>query len=66
VAVSTSDGLCVYTHLWWTEDGPLEDPYAPSADQLLQSRRRVLELAPDWIIPGHGRPFRLSSKEPVL
>jgi len=66
VAVSTSDGLCVYTHLRWTEAGPLEDPYAPSADQLLQSRRRVLELAPDWIIPGHGRPFRLSSKEPVL
>ena len=66
VAITTSDGLCVYTHLWWTEDGPLEDPYAPSVAQLASSRRRVLDLHPDWIIPGHGRPFRPDLKEPVV
>jgi glyoxylase-like metal-dependent hydrolase (beta-lactamase superfamily II) len=66
IAISTSDGLCVYTHLWWTEDGPLEDPYAPRADQLKSSRLRVLSLNPDWIIPGHGRPFRPQAGSAVV
>jgi glyoxylase-like metal-dependent hydrolase (beta-lactamase superfamily II) len=66
VAISTGDGLCVYTHLWWNEDGPVEDLYAPSAEQLASSRRRILDLKPDWIIPSHGRPFRLGVNMPVV
>ena len=45
------------THLWWTAEGPAEDPYAPDRDELRRSRERVLALA-DLIIPGHGAPFR--------
>ena len=25
----TSEGVVVFTHLWWTAAGRLEDPYAP-------------------------------------
>jgi glyoxylase-like metal-dependent hydrolase (beta-lactamase superfamily II) len=55
--VGTADGIVVLTHLWWTEAGPAEDPYAPDAAVLHASRGRVLDLA-DVIVPGHGAPFR--------
>ena len=52
----TAEGIVVFTHLWWTVDGPAEDPYAPEPDVLHASRARVLDLA-DVIVPGHGAPF---------
>ncbi len=55
--VGTPDGIAVATHLWWTADGPADDPYAPDREQLRRSRERVLALA-DLVIPGHGAPFR--------
>jgi glyoxylase-like metal-dependent hydrolase (beta-lactamase superfamily II) len=56
VLVGTQDGIVALTHLWWAEDGPLEDPYAPDANQLRTQRERVLVVA-ERIVPGHGAPF---------
>ena len=52
----TPDGVVVFTHLWWTDAAPIEDPYAPDPAVLHESRARVLALA-DLIVPGHGAPF---------
>jgi glyoxylase-like metal-dependent hydrolase (beta-lactamase superfamily II) len=59
----TPDGIVVFTHLWWSEAGPADDPYAPDAAVLHASRGRVLELA-DMIVPGHGAPFRPTDATP--
>jgi glyoxylase-like metal-dependent hydrolase (beta-lactamase superfamily II) len=48
--------VVVLTHLWWTDQGPLEDPYAPDPDALRAQRERVLALA-DLVVPGHGPAF---------
>jgi glyoxylase-like metal-dependent hydrolase (beta-lactamase superfamily II) len=63
--VETADGLMVCTHLWWSADGPAEDPYAPDAEQLRTSRQQVLDLAPTLIVPGHGAPFAPSGTIPM-
>lgn len=52
----TPDGTVIFTHLWWTAEGPAEDPYAPDPAVLHASRARVFEMA-DLIVPGHGAPF---------
>jgi glyoxylase-like metal-dependent hydrolase (beta-lactamase superfamily II) len=52
----TPDGVVVFTHLWWTDAAPVEDPYAPDPAVLHASRARVLAFA-DLIVPGHGAPF---------
>ena len=59
----TPDGIIVLTHLWWTAEGPAEDPYAPDPAVLHDSRARVLDLA-DVIVPGHGAPFRPTEVTP--
>lgn len=61
--VSTADGLVAFTHLWWSADGPAEDPYAPDPVLLHTNRARVLGLA-QLIVPGHGAPFAVSEKTP--
>jgi glyoxylase-like metal-dependent hydrolase (beta-lactamase superfamily II) len=61
--IGTPDGIAVATHLWWTADGPADDPYAPDRELLRRSRERVLGLA-DLIIPGHGAPFRAGASTP--
>lgn len=63
--VETADGLVVMTHLWWMAEGPAEDPFAPDASQLAASRRRVLDLAPVLVVPGHGPAFAPSADTPV-
>jgi glyoxylase-like metal-dependent hydrolase (beta-lactamase superfamily II) len=56
--VGTDDGLVVATHLWWTADVPVEDPYAPDPALLHANRRRVLSLPGlARVVPGHGPPF---------
>jgi glyoxylase-like metal-dependent hydrolase (beta-lactamase superfamily II) len=55
--VRTDAGLVVCTHLWWTAEGPADDPFAPDRDQLRRSRERVLEMAPALVVPGHGPAF---------
>lgn len=54
--VGTADGVVALTHLWWTADGPVDDPYAPDRDLLRRQRERVLALA-DLVVPGHGAAF---------
>jgi glyoxylase-like metal-dependent hydrolase (beta-lactamase superfamily II) len=61
--VGTEDASVVFTHLWWTADGPVEDPYAPDPALLHASRARVLDLA-DIIVPGHGMPFEPTDMTP--
>jgi glyoxylase-like metal-dependent hydrolase (beta-lactamase superfamily II) len=61
--VGTSDGVVVFTHLWWTDAKPVEDPYAPDAEVLHASRARVLAFA-DLIVPAHGAPFTPSEATP--
>lgn len=53
----TEEGLVVATHLWWSADGPADDPLAEDAQALTASRERVLALHPRLIIPGHGAAF---------
>jgi len=53
---STADGVVAFTHLWWSADGPGEDPYAQDAVALHAGRQRVLAIA-SLIVPGHGALF---------
>jgi glyoxylase-like metal-dependent hydrolase (beta-lactamase superfamily II) len=61
--VGTADDVVALTHLWWTEEGPAEDPYSADREGLRQQRERVLDLA-TLIVPGHGAPFRPGSSTP--
>jgi glyoxylase-like metal-dependent hydrolase (beta-lactamase superfamily II) len=63
--VDTADGLVVCTHLWWTADGPADDPFAPDRELLRTSREKVLALRPALIVPGHGAPFTPSAGTPT-
>ena len=49
-----ADDVVALTHLWWTEQGPVEDPYAPDREELRSQRERVLALA-TWWCPATGR-----------
>jgi glyoxylase-like metal-dependent hydrolase (beta-lactamase superfamily II) len=61
--VGTSDDVAALTHLWWTADGPADDPYTPDRELLRHQRERVLDLA-TLVVPGHGAPFRPSASTP--
>lgn len=61
--VGTPDGVVALTHLWWTAEGPAEDPYAPDRDLLRAQRERVLAVA-GLIVPGHGPAFVPSGSTP--
>jgi len=61
--VSTSDGTVAFTHLWWSADGPDEDPLASDPPALHRNRARVLKAA-TLIVPGHGAPFKPTPQTP--
>lgn len=61
--VGTAEGVVALTHLWWTGEGPAEDPYAPDREQLRASRERVLAVV-DLVVPGHGAPFTPDATTP--
>ena len=61
--VGTPDDVVALTHLWWTGEGPADDPYSPDREELGRQRERVLELA-TLVVPGHGAPFRPSEATP--
>ncbi|MBZ3906287.1 MULTISPECIES: MBL fold metallo-hydrolase [Streptomyces] len=63
--VTTAEGLVVLTHLWWTAEGPADDPFAPDREQLRAAREKVLALDPVLIVPGHGAPFAPSASTPL-
>jgi glyoxylase-like metal-dependent hydrolase (beta-lactamase superfamily II) len=54
--VSTDAGIVGFTHLWWTGDGPADDPYTHDAAALHASRDRVLGIVSE-VVPGHGPRF---------
>jgi glyoxylase-like metal-dependent hydrolase (beta-lactamase superfamily II) len=62
--VQTADGVVVCTHLWWTAEGPAEDPYAPDPGFVHEQRARVLDLEPALIVPGHGPGFTVAEATP--
>jgi len=61
--------VCIAGDLFWWEDGKqpdnptyeelinLNDMFLADKDQLIESRKKILEIA-DWIIPGHGKMFK--------
>jgi len=58
IVVGTAEGTYAISHTWWHDDmTPVEDPFAEDQAALEVSREKLLEIA-DWIIPGHGGPFR--------
>ena len=59
----TADGIVVTTHSWFHADSTVDDEDPEDADQLRESRRRILEVA-DRIVPGHGPAFTPSSSTP--
>jgi glyoxylase-like metal-dependent hydrolase (beta-lactamase superfamily II) len=62
--VEADEGVVAFTHLWWTMDGPSEDPYAPDPAVLHASRDRLLGIGVATIVPGHGPPFRPGEQTP--
>ena len=63
LVVGTPEGVVVFTHLWWTDAKPVDDPYAPDLAVLRSSRARVLAFA-NLVVPGHGAPFRPDAATP--
>ncbi|HET9682063.1 MAG TPA: MBL fold metallo-hydrolase [Candidatus Limnocylindrales bacterium] len=61
--VGTPEAIVVLTHLWWTPEGPPEDPLAEDPEAVHRSRARVLAIA-DLIVPGHGAPFTPDASTP--
>jgi glyoxylase-like metal-dependent hydrolase (beta-lactamase superfamily II) len=61
--VSTADGVAALTHLWWSAQGPGEDPVATDPEALHAGRARILDIA-DLIVPGHGAPFTPGADTP--
>jgi glyoxylase-like metal-dependent hydrolase (beta-lactamase superfamily II) len=62
--VGTPGGVSACTHLWWSAEGPPEDPRATDPDALHAGRRRVLAVA-SLIVPGHGAPFTPTPTTPL-
>ncbi len=63
LAVETSQGTYVLTHLWsFADTTPGEDPLAWNQEALDENRKKMLDIA-DWIIPGHGNLMKNPEKE---
>ena len=57
--VNTKEGkVAVAGDVFWKENYPKNDPYASDKKELQKSRKKILELA-DYIIPGHGKMFKV-------
>lgn len=61
--VGTSEGIIAFTHLWWSAEGPAEDPLATDGAAIHVGRERVLKVAAR-IVPGHGAPFTPDASTP--
>ena len=70
ILVKTDKGLIAICEdvFWWRDDEEQkideknllnhDDPYATNKEILKESRKKILEMA-DWIIPGHGKIFKV-------
>jgi hypothetical protein len=57
--VDNADGRHAFTHLGWRSDRtPKVDPHSTDPAELACNRRRLLDGV-DFVIPGHGAPFRV-------
>ena len=54
--VEDGDQRIAFTHCWWYQTAPYDDPLCTDPVGLHESRERVLEVA-TLIVPGHGAPF---------
>lgn len=54
--LSDGDQTIAFTHLWWYQTAPFDDPLSTDPEGLHIGRERVLEVA-TLIVPGHGEPF---------
>jgi glyoxylase-like metal-dependent hydrolase (beta-lactamase superfamily II) len=61
--VSTPDGVAALTHLWFSSEGPPEDPVATDPEQVHENRARILDIA-GLIVPGHGPAFTPGPETP--
>lgn len=53
-------------HLWGTADGKLDASAGVSWyswDEQLKSMEKLLDVPFEWVLPGHGRPWRAPSRE---
>ncbi|OGD82884.1 hypothetical protein A2165_00360 [Candidatus Curtissbacteria bacterium RBG_13_40_7] len=58
--VKTDKGVvAICGDVFWKENYPETDPYATDNDKLVESRKKILELA-DYVIPGHGKMFKVN------
>jgi glyoxylase-like metal-dependent hydrolase (beta-lactamase superfamily II) len=60
----TERGVVAFTHLWWTSEVPVEDPYSPDPALLHANRARLLSLPVVVIVPGHGIAFEPNDGTP--
>ena len=57
--VKTEKGIiAICGDVFWKENFPDDDPYASDKEKLKESRKKILKLA-DYIIPGHGKMFKV-------
>lgn len=57
--VKTDKGsVAICGDVFWKENFPEDDTYASDKEKLKESRRKILEVA-DFIIPGHGKMFKV-------
>lgn len=60
--VKTKQGtIAICGDVFWKEGEPKDDPYATDKKKLEESRKMVLEMA-DYIIPGHGKMFKVEKR----
>jgi len=58
--VKTDRGaIAICGDVFWKENFPEDDQYASDKGRLMESREKVLEIA-DWVIPGHGKMFKVN------
>lgn len=58
--VKTKAGIiAICGDVFWKEDYPKHDRYATDKDALKSSREKVLRMT-DYIIPGHGKMFKVN------
>jgi len=57
--IKTKEGIiAICGDIFWEKNSPKDDPYAQDKEKLKESRKKILELA-DWIIPGHGKMWKV-------
>jgi glyoxylase-like metal-dependent hydrolase (beta-lactamase superfamily II) len=60
--IKTEKGLvAIVGDVFWKENFPIEDSYASDKEKLQEGRKKILKIA-DWVIPGHGKIFKVNNE----